>query len=330
MKNRLFAILLAAVTVFAAACSGNEGAATTTAAPAETTEATTAATTEAATTQAQTTAPADTTAAESKDGKVASGDETIASDDVVDENMQPIPAASLKEGTYDITVASSSSMFKVEGAVIEVKDGKIGVTMTMGGSGNSYLYLFAGTAEEAAAAAEADLIALNEEADGTYNFKFEIDALNKALPFAAFSKNKEKWYDRNLAFRADTLPAEAFADGYFVTAASLGLADGEYTVEATLSGGSGRTSVESPAKLTVKDGAATVTLVWSSSKYDYMLVDGMKYEPLTLDPGSTFEIPVMAFDYALPVIGDTTAMSQPYEIEYTLFLDSATVKGAQQ
>jgi len=101
-------------------------------------------------------------------------------------------------------------------------------------------------------------------------------------------------------------------------------------VDAQLSGGSGRTSVESPAKLTVKDGAATVILVWSSSNYDYMLVDGVKYEPLTLEPGSTFEIPVRAFDYPLPVVGDTTAMSQPYEIAYTLYLDSSTITGADQ
>ena len=47
-------------------------------------------------------------------------------------------------------------------------------------------------------------------------------------------------------------------------------ADGSYTVEVALEGGSGRATVESPAQLTVQDGKATATIVWSSSNYDYI------------------------------------------------------------
>ena len=71
------------------------------------------------------------------------------------------------------------------------------------------------------------------------------------------------------------------------------------------------------------------TVVWSSSKYDYMLVDGERYDVLTTEHGSTFEIPVAAFDTELTVIGDTTAMSTPHEIEYTLNFDSATLTAAE-
>ena len=49
-----------------------------------------------------------------------------------------------------------------------------------------------------------------------------------------------------------------------------------------------------------------------------MLVNGERYDVLSTEPGSTFEIPVEAFDTDLTVIGDTTAMSTPHEIEYTL------------
>ena len=49
----------------------------------------------------------------------------------------------------------------------------------------------------------------------------------------------------------------------------------------------------------------------------------------TTEPGSTFEIPVAAFDTELTVIGDTTAMSTPHEIEYTLNFDSATLTAAE-
>ncbi len=44
-------------------------------------------------------------------------------------------------------------------------------------------------------------------------------------------------------------------------------------VEAALSGGSGRASVESPAVVEVKDGKAEATIIWSSSNYDYVRVD---------------------------------------------------------
>lgn len=107
------------------------------------------------------------------------------------------------------------------------------------------------------------------------------------------------------------------------------LADGVYTVEVTLEGGSGKAGVESPARLTVQDGAMTATLVWSSSNYDYMVVDGETYQPTTLEPGSTFEIPVSALDQEISVVADTTAMGTPHEVEYTLTFDSASVQEAQ-
>ena len=112
------------------------------------------------------------------------------------------------------------------------------------------------------------------------------------------------------------------------TAQDLGLADGSYTAEVAFSGGSGKSHIESPVTLTVKDGAVTATVVWSSSKYDYMVVDSEHCDVLTTEPGSTFEIPVAAFDTDLTVIGDTTAMSTPHEIEYTLNFASATLTPA--
>ena len=62
----------------------------------------------------------------------------------------------------------------------------------------------------------------------------------------------------------------------------------------------------------------------------YMLVDGQRYDVLTTEGGSTFEIPVRALDTPLTVIGDTTAMSTPHEIEYTLPFDSSTAVEAAQ
>ena len=101
--------------------------------------------------------------------------------------------------------------------------------------------------------------------------------------------------------------------------------DGTYTAEVTMEGGSGRASIQSPARIIVEDGQVSCLVVWRSDKYDYMIVDGTKYDPVTTEGGSRFLIPVATFDEPLAVIGDTVAMSQPHEVEYTFTFDSASM-----
>ena len=76
--------------------------------------------------------------------------------------------------------------------------------------------------------------------------------------------------------------------------------------------------MDSPAKVVIKDGKITATVVWSSPNYDYMLVDGTKYLNENKGGNSTFTITVSGFDCDIAVVGDTVAMSTPHEIEYTL------------
>ena len=110
--------------------------------------------------------------------------------------------------------------------------------------------------------------------------------------------------------------------------ADLSLADGTYQVAVTLEGGSGRASVTSPTKLVIADGKATATIEWSSSNYDYMKVDDVQYDPVNTEGNSTFEITITGFDAPIAVVADTTAMSTPHEIEYTLTFDSASLEPA--
>ena len=100
---------------------------------------------------------------------------------------------------------------------------------------------------------------------------------------------------------------------------------GLYRIGVTLLGGSGKASVSSPAELKIKDGQATVRLEWSSPNYDYMVVDGVRYEPVNTEGNSVFEIPVSVFDEDFSVTADTTAMSTPHEIEYQLRFDSSSI-----
>lgn len=256
-------------------------------------------------------------------GVATSADMTTV-EDVVEEDMEPVYSDSLADGSYSVTVDSSSSMFKITACTLTVAEGQMTAEMTMSGTG--YLYLYMGTAEEAAGADESSYLSYTENDAGEHVFTVPVDALDEGISCAAFSKRKELWYDRTLVFRADSLPQEAFAEGVITTPESLDLADGTYTVEVTLEGGSGKASVQSPCTLTVESGACTAEIVWSSSNYDYMMVDGSKLEPTTLEPGSTFEVPVSGFDYKMAVQADTTAMSQPYLIDYTLSFDSATLQ----
>ncbi len=262
------------------------------------------------------------------ESQVASADEMVTPEEVVEEGMEPFSADKIKDGTYSVTVDSSSSMFKITSCELTVSNKEMTAVMTMSGTGYRYLYM--GTAEEAAVAAEKEYIPFVENQNGEHTFTVPVEALDMGINCAAFSKNKEKWYDRVLVFRKDSLPTEAFEAEAVTTVESLGLADGVYQAEVTLEGGSGKASVQSPAKLTVTDGKMTATIVWSSSNYDYMKVGEQRYDFVNTEGNSTFEIPVTVLDSRMAVIADTIAMSQPHEIEYTLYFDSKTITKAEE
>ncbi len=207
---------------------------------------------------------------------------------------------------------------------LTVKEGEMTAVMTMGGTG--YLNVFMGTGEEAVNASEETYIPFEETADGAHTFTVPVEALDQGIDCAAFSKKKEKWYDRVLVFLSTSLPAEAFKELKVTTAEDLKLEDGTYLAEGTLSGGSGRTTIESPSRITVENGELTAEVVFSSPNYDYMLVDDEKYEMVNTEGNSTFLIPIPGFDYNIPVVADTIAMSTPHEIAYTISFDSATIE----
>ena len=271
-----------------------------------------------------TAAPAQTS--EPSSAQVAGAEDMTEVVEVVEDGMEPVYAESLREGVYPVAMKSSSSMFKADHCELTVADGALWVTLYM--NSEAYSHMYAGTAQEAAAAESGDYIPLAEDSDGMNSFTLPIDALDTGVFCAAFSKRKELWYDRTLLLRADSLPLEAFAEGMFTTPESLGLADGSYTVDVSLKGGSGKASVQSPAQLTVQNGVFTARIEWGSSHYDYMKVDGSQYLPVNTEGNSAFEIPVSVFDREMPVVADTTAMSQPYEIEYSLLFDSASIQPA--
>ena len=103
-----------------------------------------------------------------------------------------------------------------------------------------------------------------------------------------------------------------------------------YEVNVALEGGSGKASVASPAEVRTENGGCTAVIRWSSSNYDYMVVDGERYEPISMDGGSTFEIPIPKPPCRVEVQADTTAMSTPHLIDYTLIFGEESASEASE
>lgn len=259
--------------------------------------------------------------------------ETVeAAEENTEESEQEQTGDVLKDGVYSAKFDTDSGMFHVNESqdgkgVLTVKDGKMTIHVSL--VSKSILNLFPGLAEDAAKEG-AELLEPTTDSvtysDGyteeVYGFDIPVPYLDKEFDVALIGK-KGKWYDHKVSV-SEAQPLEA--EGKSVE--DLKLEDGSYTVEVALEGGSGKATVESPAALEIKDGKASAVLVWSSPNYDYMLVDGEKYERTNTEGNSTFEIPVSGFDYQIPVVGNTVAMSTPHEIEYTLQFDSASLKEA--
>ena len=244
-----------------------------------------------------------------------------------------VETAALPDGVYTADFDTDSSMFHANEAndgkgTLTVKDGQMTFHVSL--ASKKIVNLYVGMAADAEAH-EADWLQPTTDtvtySDGTseevYGFDVPVEALDTDFQLAILG-TKGTWYDHVVSV-SNAVPA---VDGGDAAAAEVP-ADGTYTCAVTLEGGSGRATVDSPAALTVVDGAMTATIVWSSPNYDYMLIDGEKYLPTNTEGNSTFEIPVAALDTALAVTADTVAMSTPHEIDYTLTFDSTTLADAE-
>ena len=230
--------------------------------------------------------------------------------------------SALPDGVYTADFDTDSSMFHANEAndgkgTLTVKDGQMTFHVSL--ASKKIVNLYVGMAADAEAhegdwlQPTTDTVTYSDGlSDEVYGFDIPVKALDTDFQLAILG-SKGKWYDHTVRV-ANVQPAAAEAP-----------ADGTYTCDVTLEGGSGRATVETPAALTVADGRMTATIVWSSPNYDYMLVDGEKYLPTNTEGNSTFEIPVTALDTPLDVVGDTVAMSTPHEIEYTLTFASASL-----
>lgn len=234
-------------------------------------------------------------------------------------------AAQLPDGTYTASFDTDSGMFHANEAcdgkgTLTVKDGVMTIHVSL--VSQNIVNLYPGTAEEAQQEGAVWLQPTLDTvtySDGTseevYGFDIPVPALDQPFDLALVG-TKGTWYDHQVSVSNPEPVENALPD----------LADGSYTCNVTLEGGSGRSGLENPTALRVENGQILAVLVWNSPNYDYMKVGNTQYFPVNEEGNSTFEIPVTAFDTPLTVIADTVAMSTPHEITYTLTFDSASVE----
>ena len=224
----------------------------------------------------------------------------------------------LADGTYSAAFKTDSKMFHINEAydnkgTLTVKDGKMTIHITL--PSKNTLNLFPGTAEQAQADGAVLLQPTNDTVaydDGTkeevYGFDVPVPYLDKEFDCALIGK-KGKWYDHKVSV-SNPVPV---------------IKDGEYTAEVSMTGGSGRATVSSPAAVTVKDGKMTAEIVWSSPHYEYIKIGDTQYDRVNNDGNSTMTIPI-ELDKDIKISALTTAMSEPHLIDYTLHFDGSTLQ----
>ena len=178
-------------------------------------------------------------------------------------------AASLPDGVYTADFETDSSMVHANEAcdgkgTLTVKDGQMTFHVSLASKKIVNLYL--GSAADADANKADWLLPTTDTvtySDGTteevYGYDIPLTAVDEDFALAILG-TKGKWYDHVVSVR-DAVEKAAEAETP---------ADGTYTCDVTLEGGSGRAAVDSPAALTVADGkmTATICLLYTSDAAD--------------------------------------------------------------
>ena len=226
--------------------------------------------------------------------------------------VQKVPC-NLPDGTYIAKFDTDSSMFHLN----EICEGLCSINV-VDGYGTAYIALtstnivnlYLGLAKDAPKNEEdwlqpkqISVVFPDGTADEVNAFEVPVNELDKEFDLALIG-TKGVWYDHKVS----------------VNSAEI-ISEGEYQASAELVGGSGKAHIENAIVNVAADGAMTATITWSSSKYDYMIVNGEKLLPINTEGNSVFEMPVSKIGVPLDITADTIAMSEPHEIEYTIQFD---------
>lgn len=265
------------------------------------------------------------------------------SDSLASYGMLPIYGNEIRNGEYSIDVKISDPALVFKEARLTVTNGKMSAQLTV--ENEDYTQLKTGNTSYTPLSGEDKSV-----------FSVSVETLDQEISCAVYDAASRKWCEYKILFEASSLPKEALlvelpdydliekaVNAYDnpdndeedirlepVTPVDIDRKDGEYSVSLEMEGGSGKAYITSPTLLIVRDGKAYAHVEWSSSNYDYMIVGTEKYMNMSEEnANSVFEIPIACWDQEMTVIGDTTAMGTPHEVEYTLvfYKDSIGSKG---
>ncbi len=262
-----------------------------------------------------------------------------------------------EDGQYSVTAECGAAMFKIVDTKLNIVNGAIMATLTLGGTG--YDYLYPGTGEEAANDKD-NWVPFAVDENGKYTYTIPVSELDKPITISSHSLKNNIWYDRTVTFDASSLkkigdatdpvdpnptptptptpvptdPTKPDDESDHETDAtgstsrvnnSTTLKDGTYAPDSfSFSGGSGRTRIVCD-KVTVKNGQAYATIRFVSSsgnppQFSYVKASGNTYYS---NDGCTFTIPV-ELNKNNRILGMTTKMSSAHEIEYIIFVQLKT------
>ena len=127
------------------------------------------------------------------------------------------------------------------------------------------------------------------------------------------SVKEESEIEISLETSSETIPVMSSYDN------KVSRPDGTYVPTAfSFSGGSGRVTI-SCEEVELSGGGAVASISFSSPNYEYVRVEDSKIIGEYTEKTSTFRVPVK-LDEEMTLIGCTTAMSSPHEINYTIFI----------
>ena len=143
---------------------------------------------------------------------------------------------------------------------------------------------------------------------------------NSAFPGGSVPGTNSGKTDNVSKYESDTSGSTSHVDS------GTTLKDGVYTPDRfTWSGGTGKVQITCN-KVTIQNGQAYATLVFSSDHYQYVKANGNKYYTTKGGGSATAVIPV-ALNQNNKIIGMTDKMSVAHEIEYTIFIYLAAANG---
>lgn len=211
-------------------------------------------------------------------------------------------STTLEDGIYtpdDVSFTGGTGRVKITVPTITVMNGKAYADILF--SGKSYTKLQAGgkTYEPEADTSNGSL------------FKKVPVALNKDTAIVGTTTEKSKDNDEYSIHvkKSEPVAVDNRTD----------LADGVWEPDRfSVNGGTNKVSITCP-KVTISDGKAVATIVFSSDKYTQLQANGKLYDGVTDSAAntSTFSVPV-ALNTANPIIGKTVRMSDPHWISYSI------------